>query len=175
MNMRKQRLRAKSLHLLAALATAWTSSPGLAAPDEEPKEPVSHGAWRLEMSPYTHHFRFNEEHKAVWAIGLEREAADQALYGFTAFSNSFGQPSAYAYYGRVYRNVWGLSESLYLKLSIGLIYGYKVPYDDKVPLNYNGFSPVIIPAVGWHLDKSWNVQINFLGTAAVMLMVSKKL
>lgn len=174
-NMLQQRVRARSLHLWAALAMALTSSLGLAAEDEAPKEPISDGAWRLEASPYTHHFRFNEEHKDVWAIGLEREAVDQALYGLMAFSNSFGQPSAYAYYGRVYRNVWDRSESLYLKLTVGLLYGYKVPYDDKVPLNYNGFSPAIIPAVGWRVDKNWSVQMNFLGTAAVMLMVTKRL
>lgn len=175
MNIPKQRLPSKPLHLLAALALALTSSFGLAAQDEETHQPGGDGAWRLEISPFTHHFRFNEEHKDVWAIGLEREAQDHTLYGLMAFSNSFGQPSAYAYYGRVYRNVWDRSESLYLKLTLGLIYGYKVPYDDKVPLNYNGFSPGIIPAVGWRLDQSWSVQMNFLGTAAVMLMVTKKL
>ena len=108
-------------------------------------------------------------------MGLEREAADHYLYGLMAFSNSFGQPSAYAYYGRVFNHVWERYDALYLKLTAGLLYGYKAPYDDKVPLNYNGYSPAIIPAVGWRLDKSWSLQVNFLGTAAMMLMVNKKL
>ena len=45
---------------------------------------------------------------------------------------------------------------------------------DQVPLNYNGYSPAIIPTMGWRLDKTLSVHMNFLGTAAVMLMVNKK-
>ncbi len=174
MNIFKQRLSAKSLSLLTALTMALTASLGLAAQDEASKEPVTDGAWRIGISPYTHHFRYNVDHKDVWAIGLERETADHALYGLMAFSNSFGQPSAYAYYGRSFSPVERWSESLYLKLTGGLLYGYRPPYDDKVPLNYNGYSPAIIPAIGWRLDQSLSVQMNFLGTAAVMLMVNKK-
>ena len=111
----------------------------------------------------------------MWALGLEYQTPDRNLYGLTAFSNSFGQPSAYAYYGWVFNNVWERSESLYLKLTLGVIYGYKVPFEDKVFLNHNGFSPAIIPAVGWRLDKNWSVQTNFLGTAAIMLMVTRKI
>lgn len=167
--------RARSRPLLLAWGLGLTASLGFAAQDEAPTAPARDAVWRIEFSPLTHHYRFSEDHKDVWALGLERQAADQSLYGLTAFSNSFGQPSAYAYYGRVFNNVWDRSESLYLKLTIGLIYGYKVPFDDKVLLNYNGFSPAIIPAVGWRLDKSWSVQANFLGTAAVMLMVNRAL
>jgi hypothetical protein len=173
-NMLKQRAGAKSLHFWAALAMALTSSLGLAAEDEAPKEPGSDGAWRLEFSPFTHHYHFDAEHKLVWAVGLERESPSHSLYGFTAFSNSFGQPSAYGYYGRVYNHVWDRFDALYLKWTIGVIYGYKVPFDDKIMFNYHGFSPAIIPAVGWRLDKSWSAQVNFLGTAAIMLMVTKK-
>lgn len=136
--------------------------------------PVAEGAWRIEFSPYTHHFRYNADHKDVWALGLERETADHALFGLMLFSNSFGQPSAYAYYGRIFSPVERWSESLYVKLTGGLLYGYLPPYNDRVPLNYNGYSPAIIPAIGWRLDKNLSVQLNFLGTAAVMLMVNKK-
>jgi len=157
------------------MAVALTCSMSWAAEDDVPKKFVNDGAWRIEASAYTHHFSYNEDHKYVWAIGLEREAKDQSLYGLTVFSNSFGQPSAYAYYGRVYRNLWGLSESLYFKLTGGLLYGYKEPYEHKVPFNYHGFSPAIIPGFGWRLDQDWSVQMNFLGNAAVMLMVTRKL
>lgn len=175
MNLFEHLLCARFLHLLAAWSFVLTASPGFAVQDEAPGAPVSDGVWRLEFSPFTHHYNFSEEHKLVWAVGLERETPGHSLYGLTAFSNSFGQPSAYGYYGRVYHKVWDRFDSLYLKWTIGVIYGYKVPFDDKIQYNYNGFAPAIIPAVGWHLDKSWGVQVNFLGTAALMLMVTKKL
>ncbi len=145
------------------------------AKDAEPLEPSSDGAWRVEFSPFTHHFRYNTDHKPVWSVGIERESADRQLFGLMGFSNSFGQPSAYLYYGRKFNNFLNLSDSLYAKLSIGMMYGYKSPFDDEVPLNYNGFSPAIIPAIGWTIDKNWSAQVNVLGTAAFMFMVSRKL
>lgn len=71
--------------------------------------------------------------------------------------------------------MWDRFDALYLKWTIGVIYGYKVPFNDKIKFNYNGLAPAIIPAVGWRLDKSWSAQVNFLDTAAIMLMVTKKL
>ncbi len=165
------RLLAKLMVVVLAHLTVMSAS----AKDAEPLEPASDGAWRLEFSPFTHHFRYNTDHKPVWSVGIERESADQQLFGLMGFSNSFGQPSAYLYYGRKYSHFLGLSESLYAKVSIGMMYGYKSPFDDEVPLNYNGFSPAIIPALGWKIDKSWSVQVNLLGTAAVMFMVTRKL
>lgn len=175
MNHFKRQLCAKFLHHLAAVSIALTASLGFAAQDEEAGDHVSEESWRLELSPVTHHYHFDAEHKLVWAVGLERESPDHSLYGFTAFSNSFGQPSAYGYYGRVYNHVWDRFDAFYLKWTIGVIYGYKVPFNDKIKFNYNGLAPAIIPAVGWRVDKSWSAQVNFLGTAAMMLMVTKKL
>lgn len=168
-------LRARSLRLLTAGGMALAASSVFPAQDEASQEPAGDASWRIEFSPFTHHYRFSEDHKDVWALGLEYQTPDRTLYGLTAFSNSFGQPSAYAYYGWVFNNVWARSESLYLKLTLGVIYGYKVPFEDKVFLNHNGFSPAIIPAVGWRLNKNWSVQTNFLGTAAIMLMVTRKI
>ncbi len=157
-------------------AIGWALASATASADDiQPLKPASDGSWRVEFSPFTHHFRYNSDHKPVWSVGIERESADRQLFGLMGFSNSFGQPSAYLYYGRKFNNVLNLSESLYAKLSIGLMYGYKSPFDDEVPLNYNGFSPAIIPAIGWTIDKNWSVQVNVLGTAAFMFMVSRKL
>jgi hypothetical protein len=170
-----RRLGAQCLRLVPVMVIALTASLGVAAQDEVAGDPVGDGVWRLEFSPYTHHYNFDPQHKLVWAVGLEREAPDHSLYGLTAFSNSFGQPSAYGYYGRVYDKVSDRFDSLYLKWTIGVIYGYKAPFGDKIRFNNNGFAPAIIPAVGWRLDNGWSVQVNFLGTAAVMLMVTKRL
>jgi hypothetical protein len=58
------------------------------------------------------------------------------------FSNSFGQPSAYAFAGQRYLDPFGF-ENWYLQWTAGLLYGYVGEYEDKVPLNYKGFSPGI--------------------------------
>jgi hypothetical protein len=145
---------------------------GRAAGPDAPGDGV---AWYLVASPWTHHYRYSPEYKPVWALGMERETSDHALYGLALFSNSYGQPSAYAYYGHVFNNVTSWSESLYVKMTVGVIYGYVHPYEDKMLLNYHGFSPAIIPSLGWHLDHDWSVQANFLGTAAVMFTLGRQL
>ena len=57
--------------------------------------------WRLKVSPSTVHCSDDDddEHEAVYLIGIQ--AAQQRLaVGGAYFSNSFGQPSAYVYFGQ---------------------------------------------------------------------------
>jgi len=148
------------------------SAPSLAA---EPEARASDAVWTVVVSPWTQHYIDSPEYKAVWALGLERETSDHTLYGLALFSNSYGQPSAYAYYGRVYSKVDGWPESLYLKLTAGVIYGYVKPYEEKMLVSYQGFAPVIVPGIGWQLDPNWSVQTDILGTVALMFSLNRRL
>lgn len=160
--------------VLAGWVGAMACIDGQAAHADDAQKADSTGVWQMSISPYTDHFRHSADHRSVWAIGLERELADHSLYGAFGFSNSFGQPSAYVYYGWVFPKIFPAVPALYLKVTAGLLYGYMSPFNDKVPLNYNGFSPAIIPALGWQFDEKWSGQVNLLGTAAVMFMVNRK-
>ena len=125
----------------------------------------------LMYSPFTHHFDPSPEHRYVWLVGVERKRADHRLSGITYFSNSFGQPSTYIFpWGQAYPNVGGV-EGLFVKWSAGLLYGYVDQYKDKVPLNANGFSPAIIPSIGFE-RAGYSTQINLLGTAGLMWQIS---
>ena len=122
-------------------------------------------------SPFTHHFDASPEHRYVWLMGVERERADRRVSGVTYFSNSFGQPSTYIYpWGQNYPNVGGV-DGLFVKWSAGLLYGYVGAYKDKVPLNVGGFSPAIIPSIGYE-RAGYSTQINLLGTAGLMWQIS---
>jgi len=122
----------------------------------------------IMYSPYTHHYSKSAEHRYVWMVGVERERGDGRLSGITYFSNSFGQPSAYIFpWGQSYRNIGGIP-GLFAKWSGGLLYGYVEPYENKVPLNVNGFSPAIIPSIGYE-KQGYSAQLNLLGTAGLML------
>lgn len=172
MNQFKHLLRLHGLQFVAACGLVLTALPAMAADIDAP---ASDGAWRVLFSPWTYHYRSDPEYRSVWLVGLEREMPDRTLYGLAGFSNSFGQPSAYAYVGHVFNNVLDRWDSLYLTVSVGVIYGYVAPYQDKLSFNYNGFAPAIIPALGWRLDRDWNVQTNVLGSAGLMLMVTRRL
>ena len=93
------------------------------------------------------------------------------LDGDTAFRNSFGQPSAYVYVGQRFDRMAGI-EPLFAEVSGGLLSGYKPPHDHKVPLNYRGFSPGLVPGLGWKITPTAAVKLDFLGTAALMFQFS---
>lgn len=149
--------------LMAALAPAVAAETDFdrALPQEE---------WRFAVSPFTHHWRPSAEHKRVWAIAVERQR-DESLIGASFFSNSFGQDSSYWYYGERYTGFWG-KPKLFAQWSVGLLYGYRGQYEDKVPLNHKGFAPGALIGLGWNFDRESSAQFHLLGDAGVMLQLN---
>lgn len=122
----------------------------------------------LQYGPYTHHYNDDPDHEnRTRLIGLEWEFRPQWIAGATSFRNSFDQPSQYLYAGRRWPVRW-FDENAYLKLSGGLLLGYKRPYDDNIPLNANGVALAALPALGYQFDR-FSVQLNILGTAGVIV------
>ncbi|HSN80659.1 MAG TPA: hypothetical protein VLR44_09790 [Rhodoferax sp.] len=125
-----------------------------------------------QISPYTYHFSYNEEHENVYMVGLEREHADGKLDGGVLFSNSFGQPSIYLYpWGHVYKGIFG-QPKLSFKWTAGLLYGYVEPYENKVPFNHNGFSPGIVLALAYEFRPDWAIQLDVLGNSGLMIQLN---
>ena len=125
-------------------------------------------------SPYTYHYTYNPAHTRVYVLGLERQRADGLMFGGSLFRNSFGQPSAYGYVGQRFDRMLGVDQ-LFGQLTGGILYGYKAPYENKVPLNYKGWSPGAVLSVGWQLTPTWSGQLNFLGNSALMFQFSADL
>lgn len=159
------------IRLVARLSWTLLAGSALAQASAVAQDPVL----RLQLSPYTHHFIYDSGHSDVVMIGIEREYASAKIDGITLFSNSFGQPAIYLYpWGGIYRSLVGI-QPLSFKWTAGLLYGYKTPYENKVPYTYEGFSPVAIVALAYDLPSGWSVQANLLGLAAVMFQVNKPL
>ena len=127
--------------------------------------------WRVMASPYTYHFSRDSNHRHVYMLGLEKQDAEAYIIGGSLFQNSFGQPSAYLYGGKRFDGLTRF-EPLFVQVTGGLLYGYKPPYDKKVPLNYKGFSPGAVLSVGWQFTPMLSAQANFLGNSALMFQVS---
>jgi hypothetical protein len=135
--------------------------------------------WLLQVSPYTYHYHYSPDHRPVHLIGVERYnanstplgtpyAGDYSLWGLSYFTNSFGQPSGYAYYGGVYDKLFG-AEKWYFKWTAGVLYGYKPPYENKVPYNHNGWSPGVVFGPGYKFTPQLSAQLNALGNAGAMI------
>lgn len=131
------------------------------------------GHWRVAFSPVTQHWRPSPEHRHVWALGAERWGDNGRLWGASYFTNSFGQPSAYAFVGTRYPGILG-QPSLYAQWTAGVLYGYKGAYKNKVPLNYGGFSPGAVLSLGFEATPQTAFQYNLLGDAAVMFQISHR-
>ena len=159
-----------SLFSFAHAAANNRYCPDLLAVKDAP-EPTHRG--EFTFSPYTHHWSQNPDHKQVVLVAIDEQLPGDRLCGVSVFSNSFGQPSVYVYAGRQFNNLLGVPQ-LFAKVTGGLMYGYVAPYENKVPLNYHGFSPAIIPALGYKLTQHNSVQVKFLGTAALMFSYGRQ-
>ncbi len=121
----------------------------------------------LTLSPFTHHWSYNPDHKTVNLVGIDKLGADERFCGLALFTNSFGQPSAYVYFGKEWPQIWG-SDKLFFKLSGGFLYGYEGQYKDKIPFNNYGIAPAVIPSLGLRFTPHDSAQMILLGDSAIM-------
>jgi hypothetical protein len=127
--------------------------------------------WQLMLSPYAKHWSDNPEHRPVRLIGLERQDASGRFCGLAFFTNSFGQPSLFGFVGQRWMGVLG-NPDVFVKVSGGLLYGYKGAYKDKIPFNNYGIAPAIIPSLGYRFAGEHTVQASLLGKAGFLLAYS---
>jgi hypothetical protein len=129
------------------------------------------GHWRLVAAPATLHFRYSEEHRNAWALGVERQRSDDWLAGASFFRNSFGQPCGYVYAGKRFGSLFDQPQ-LFAQASAGMIYGYRGKYESKLPLNVNGFAPGALVSVGWQFTPRYGMAVHLLGDAGLMLQLA---
>ncbi|MHC5351107.1 sn-glycerol-3-phosphate transporter [Pseudomonas sp. A46] len=123
-------------------------------------------AWYLQTSVYTRHFHPDPIHNNNQdLLGLEYQAGDGRVAGGATFRNSFRQRSQYAYVGKRYDSD---SNPFYLKVTGGLIQGYRGEYRDKIPLNRFGVAPAIIPSAGLQVGRLGGEMV-LLGNSAMMV------
>jgi len=155
-------------------ACAGLAAPHFAFAQQNPTDDPPDGyPWEIVVSPYTYHYHYNPEHRYVYLIGLEKRDTGNWSWGAGYFSNSFGQPSCYAFYGYEWRGLFNVPQ-LYAKLGAGILYGYVKPYENKVPFNHNGFSPLVLPVIGWRLTQRDAVQLIMLGNAGLMFSYNRR-
>jgi hypothetical protein len=145
---------------------------GAAWADDEDVETVTSDSWEIEewhfqTSLYTKHWDPDPEHdNSQSLIGVEALFRNGWIVGGAVFDNSFGQTSEYLFMGKQW-DMFG-SDYWYFKLTGGLLYGYKEPYDEKIPLNDLGVAPAFLPIIGFRYKRVF-IETNILGIAAVTL------
>ena len=145
-------------------AHSWQPCPDVLA---ETNAPAQDKPWDLTLAPYAYHWNYNPEHRPVFLGAIDRHVAGDRFCGLALFRNSFGQPSAYVYVGKQWNNLMG-NPQLFIKVSAGLIYGYKGKYQNKIPFNDYGIAPAVIPSLGYAFTPTDSAQVFVLGTAGVL-------
>jgi hypothetical protein len=149
----------------------WQPCPDLLAGSNSP-EPEAGQRWIFSAAPVVYHWTDDPARKYAFVLALERRIAGNRFCGLSLFRNSFGQASAYLYAGQRWDNLWG-NPDLSLKMSAGIIYGYTGEESDKVPYNWNGFSPAIIPSFVYRVTPVETLDLMILGTAGVVFGYSR--
>ena len=162
---------------IAASGAAFAQS-SLPAPDNAPPEASAWDApepWRtdrfyLATSVYTKHFHYDAAHDNHQdLIQGEWNITEKWLAGVSLFENSFGQETQYAYGGYRFRPLDEL-QPLFIKVTAGLVHGYRGQYQDKIPFNKSGIAPVIIPSVGYCVVRVCS-EVVFFGAAGAMFTI----
>ncbi|MCU7834887.1 MAG: hypothetical protein KZQ83_06475 [gamma proteobacterium symbiont of Taylorina sp.] len=113
------------------------------------------------------HFSDDDDYKGdPLFISAEIIQSNQWLYGLGLFNNSFDQFSQYLYGGYIFK-FDGALKNIHVKLTAGIIHGYKDEFEDKLPYNSSGYAPAIIPSVGWKKDKL-GFDVILLGNAGLL-------
>ena len=135
---------------------------------EETTQPQARNSrWYLQTSAYTYHYSDDPDlNNYQWLLNLEWQSP-KWLLGGAFFYNSFGQPSQYLYGGMLWRP---LNSGFYLKLTSGLLHGYKGEYQDNIPLNDLGVAPALIPAIGYS-GKRFATELIPFAAAGIMWTV----
>ena len=158
-------------HVLGlAIILILLASPCLAQEQADEELSVQASGWSIDRwyiftSVYTKHFEPDPDHvNHQKLLGIEAQMKNNWAFGFASFDNSFGQRSEYLYAGYIWP-FFG-SQHWYLKVTGGLLYGYKEPYEDKIPLNGLGVAPAILPTLGFR-HKFFVAEVSLAGIAAV--------
>jgi len=166
-------------HAQSPPVTDVAAPPGTMAAAPPPEEKLIRSPWDapepwrtdrfyLETSLYTKHFNSDPNHDDHQNLILfEWNITEQWLFGASVFDNSFGQSSQYVYGGYRFRPFETL-QPLYFKISAGIVHGYSGEYQNKIPLNSSGFAPVIVPSVGYCINRFCSELVIFGGAGMLL-------
>ena len=150
---------------LILILLVFLLSKTVSAEESEPE----HVRYYMQIGGYIH-FSSREDHDGPPVlVAVERSKSSNYYYGLALFNNSFNQFSQFLYVGREFP--WQrVHETFRFRLSFGLVHGYRDEFEDELPLNYKGFSPGLVPSIGFKRN-GVGFDMALLSNAGLMLSV----
>ena len=123
----------------------------------------------LQLGGYAHFTSGEERHGLPILASIDRSAPRRYYYGLALFNNSFNQFSQFLYVGREFP--WKrVHENIRFRVSVGVIYGYRDGFEDKLPVHYKGLALGLVPSIGYKRNQV-GFDMALLGAAGLMFTV----
>jgi len=123
----------------------------------------------VELGSYVHYSSSDDHAGTPIFTSIRVQRPDNWQYGLALFNNSFGQFSQYAFGG--YRwELYGTLKNFHVIGTAGIIHGYTGKFEDKIPFNYEGWSPGLSLGVGYKKGK-FGADVTTLGAAGLLFTV----
>ena len=105
-----------------------------------------------------------------WFAGVEYHMPTNWLFGLSAFNNSFGQFSQYAYVGK-YFHPSKKYPGIHIKLTGGIAHGYSGEHHDVLPIRWDeSWGMAVIPGVGYKWE-SLSLDVAALSASGLLFLV----
>ncbi len=123
----------------------------------------------VDLGGYIHFTSSDDYSGAPIFSSIRVQRSDNWQYGLALFNNSFGQFSQYLFGGYRWK-LKGSMQNFHIIATAGILHGYKDEFEDKVPFNYNGWSPGVSVGFGYKKGKL-GADITTIGTAGLMFTI----
>lgn len=122
---------------------------------------------RIYTGPASFHFHKRDYNNSLKLVGVEWESPSGWEVGANSFNNSYRQKSEYIYVGKKFLLYGEPDNHFFFNITAGALIGYRKPYDNKIPINFDGVGLGVIPSLGYKY-KRVNGQFILVGTSAIM-------
>ena len=140
-----------------------------AAADDTANAEAPKYRWYVQGGAYIHYDEEDDYEGPPLFIGIEFHRSQKWLYGFSAFQNSFGQFTQYAYVGRVFRP-WENHPTWHIKLTGGVLQGYRGRNHDTLPIRWGeSWGLGGIPTIGTQKER-YGYDVAFLKESGLLFL-----
>jgi hypothetical protein len=126
--------------------------------------------WYAQAGAYVHWSDRDDFEGPPLFGGIEYNSKNDWLGGFSLFNNSFGQFSQYLYLGKKFRP-WKTHPEIRIKLTAGVVQGYKDEHYDTLPVRWGGsWGLGFVPAIGYQKNRI-GYDVAVLGVGGLLFLV----
>ena len=126
--------------------------------------------WYVQAGAYVHWTDSDDHEGPPLFGGIEYHRTDNWFGGFSLFNNSFGQFSQYLYLGKKF-HPWDVHPEVRIKLSAGVVHGYKDEHYDTLPIRWGGsWGLGFVPAIGYQKGRV-GYDVALLGNAGLLFTI----